>query len=96
LSFNSKKRYIYITIYRQMKTQFIKITPNPGEPLTATEVIEQQFSAPLHYHPEIELVLILESSGRRFVGDSIESFGPGDLVLIGENIPHFWCNDKHV
>lgn len=79
-----------------MKTQFIKITTIPGEPLTATEVIEKQFSAPLHYHPEIELVLILESSGKRFVGDSIESFGPGDLVLIGENIPHFWCNEKQL
>jgi len=76
-----------------MKNQFIKIIPNPGEPLVAREVSERKFSAPLHYHPELELTLILESSGKRFVGDSIENFEAGDLVLIGENTPHFWCND---
>jgi len=76
-----------------MKTQFIKITADPGELLIAREVREKKFSAPLHYHPELELTLILESSGKRFIGDSIESFGPGDLVLVGENTPHFWCNE---
>jgi AraC-like DNA-binding protein len=79
-----------------MKTQFIKITANPGELLVAREVSEKKFSAPLHYHPELELTLILESSGKRFVGDSIENFEPGDLVLVGENTPHFWCNDNNV
>ena len=77
-----------------MKTQFIKITANPGEPVIVKEVREKKFSAPLHYHPELELTLILESSGRRFIGDSIEIFEPGDLVLVGENTPHFWCNDN--
>lgn len=79
-----------------MKIQFIKITPKPGESLIATEVKEKRFSAPLHFHPELELTLILESSGKRFVGDSIEYFEPGDLVLVGENIPHFWSNDENL
>ncbi len=79
-----------------MKTQFIKITANPGELLIARAVKEKKFSAPLHYHPELELTLILESSGKRFIGDSIDFFEPGDLVLVGENIPHFWCNDGNL
>lgn len=32
------------------------------------------FTAPFHCHPEMELVYILESYGKRIVGDSIEPF----------------------
>ncbi len=51
------------------------------------------FDAPYHVHPEIELTLILSSRGRRFVGTHIADFSPGDLVLLGSNLPHCWRND---
>jgi AraC-like DNA-binding protein len=43
-----------------------------------------------HYHPEFELTLTLNSTGMRFVGDHVQAYDDGDLVLLGPNLPHAW------
>ncbi len=47
-----------------------------------------------HFHREVEILLVLQGTGIRYVGDSIETFSPGDLVMIGPNVSHEWCSDK--
>lgn len=49
---------------------------------------------PLHYHAENELMFVHKSYGTRFVGDSIQEFQDGDLVLLGSQLPHYWKFDQ--
>ncbi len=45
-----------------------------------------------HFHPEYELHLVTATSGTFFVGDHVGSFAPGQLVLVGPNLPHNWVS----
>ncbi len=49
---------------------------------------------PLHFHNAYEMVFVKKSNGRRIVGDKIENFTDGDLVLMGPDLPHVWYNEK--
>ena len=46
-----------------------------------------------HFHPEYELHLVCATSGRYFVGDFIGHFVPGNLILVGPNLPHNWVSE---
>ena len=48
------------------------------------------YPTPWHYHPEFEIVFVTESTGKRFIGDHISDFAPGNIALLGPNIPHLY------
>ena len=45
-----------------------------------------------HFHPEYEIHLITATTGKYFVGDYIGNFLPGNLVMVGSNLPHNWVS----
>lgn len=47
-----------------------------------------------HFHPELELIYFLKSTGTRYVGNSIGNFEPGELYMIGSNVPHLFRNHR--
>jgi len=46
-----------------------------------------------HFHPEYEINLVTHTSGRFFVGDQTGSFEPGQLFMVGPNLPHNWISE---
>ncbi len=76
-----------------MKIVFEKIVPEAGNSFASLAKRAPAFDGRFHFHPEVEITLIETSFGRRVVGDSIESFAPGDLVVLGENLPHQYVSD---
>jgi len=43
-----------------------------------------------HHHPEIEIHLIHNATGRAIIGDYLGDFGHGHLVMTGPDLPHNW------
>ena len=78
-----------------MIPNFERIESNVNHSFHINHMKVDFFPSLRHYHPEVEILLVEQGTGIRFVGDSAEPFAPGDLVMIGPNVPHEWCSDKN-
>lgn len=47
-----------------------------------------------HSHSKYQLFLVIEGTGTRFIGDSLKSFGPGELVFTGPHLPRLWRSEE--
>ena len=77
-----------------MKPLLIDRSSSPNKSFTVSNHKYSNFLKVWHHHLELELVVIIKSTGTRFIGDNIEQFSEGEVVLIGKNLPHMWLNDK--
>ena len=76
-----------------MKPIYLKVLSSPKASIDIRHEISSYFKNPLHFHPEYELTLILDSSGTQFTGNSIRPFFKNELTLTGPNLPHYWRCD---
>ena len=65
-----------------------------SSPLRARFYNYQHFTYPWHFHTEYVIIYIAQSTGTRFVGNSIENYRAGDVLLIGSNLPHYMKSDE--
>ncbi len=77
-----------------MKPQLIDVNLSGSRAIQIKKVDQFYLDAPFHFHHLCELVWVEKSFGKRIVGDSIDNFEDGDLVLMGPDLPHIWQNDE--
>ena len=77
-----------------MKLHLLDRSSTGNTSITVSQNNYKNFLKVWHFHEELELVYIIKSTGTRFVGDSIEKFQSGEVILIGKNVPHMWLNDE--
>jgi len=77
-----------------MKLEQTKITSYTNTTVSVLNREESFFQSPFHSHPELELVYVKESFGKRIIGNSVMPFEPGDMVFLGSDLPHVWLNDE--
>jgi len=68
----------------------------PPHPQQSIRVLTHDFPSEIcgwGSHPEYEIHLITRSSGSFIAGDHIGTFGPGQVSIMGPNLPHDWVSD---
>jgi NADH:ubiquinone oxidoreductase subunit len=71
---------------------FREAVHHPDESLRLLHLELPTFEGGLHRHAHAELTWIERGQGLRWVGDSVEPFIDGDLVLVGGEVAHLWAS----
>jgi AraC-like DNA-binding protein len=79
--------------HSKVKASYERVEAPLGTSWSWYELRKATFRFGWHFHREIELTLITAGTGQRYIGDSVEPYGPGDLVLIGSELPHTYASE---
>jgi AraC-like DNA-binding protein len=76
-----------------MRPQLLKVSREPRHSFSVRHDLVPYVNNRWHYHAEVELIHFKKGEGTQFIGDSIQRFKAGDVVLVGSNLPHYWRFD---
>ena len=72
-----------------MKPVFAKaVTSEASKVFWLVKIDQPVFYSGFHFHNECQLTYIIESHGRRLIGDNIVNYFLGGLRLVGAKLPH--------
>lgn len=79
-----------------MKPHFHKVPTTATSSFSFRHDIKPNFGTIWHFHPELELHYIVKGKGIQYIGDTVSSFSDGDMIFLGENLPHTWrCSEAY-
>jgi len=79
-----------------MKPHFHKVPVGIESSFSVRHDVQQCFPTIWHLHPELELHFVIKGEGVRFIGDNISNFSAGEIILLGQNLPHTWrCKEEY-
>lgn len=76
-----------------MKLQYKSVEHDNLNSIYVKRIHQPHLGGNWHFHEEFELIYFLKGQGMRIVGDHISHFQEGELVLVGEWLPHLWRNE---
>ncbi|MCW2162893.1 transcriptional regulator, AraC family [Microbacterium hydrothermale] len=68
----------------------------PHDPRYSARWHQHDYPSPIarwNFHPEYEIHLVTQGTGRFIVGDQVGNFTAGQLVMVGPELPHHWISD---
>lgn len=76
----------------------LKYYPNNSTEAFSFDHVHIKYSeqVPMHQQETWELAYIITGAGIRIIGDVIENFSAGEVILIPPNVPHCWSFNKNV
>ncbi|MGF7214144.1 YesN/AraC family two-component response regulator [Spirosoma lacussanchae] len=77
-----------------MKPHRLQVATAPNRSFSVRRDHLPNINSRWHCHTQVELIHFHRGSGTQFVGDNIRRFHPGDVVLVGANLPHYWHYDR--
>jgi AraC-like DNA-binding protein len=79
-----------------MRPHFHKVPVSLQSSFSIRHDLQPCFPTTWHLHPELELHFVIKGEGVRFIGDNISNFSAGEILLLGQNLPHTWrCREEY-
>lgn len=78
-----------------MKAVYERLPPLATTDIVACNVVRgPDFGCQWHFHPELEIILIIRGGTARRIGDDISALRDRDIYFIGANLPHDFRNER--
>jgi AraC-like DNA-binding protein len=75
-----------------MQISYEKLVVDENSLFHHQEFKQIRFTSPFHLHDEFELIGIVRSHGKLYVGNNVTNFKNGDLFLFAPGLPHCFFN----